>query len=149
MLSSLIEIKFNPTLARGLSYYNEMVFEFWNKDINVSLGGGGSYLVNQTQASGFSLGLEPIFLISKIKEDKLNYAVISLNQDKKAIEIADKLRKKGKSVQLISNKTVNKALEYANTKEIEDVVIIGDKEAEKSEYKVKNMKTGKETSLKL
>ena len=35
-------------------------------------------------------------------------------------------RKKGKSVQLISNKTVNKALEYANTKEIEDVVIIGD-----------------------
>lgn len=144
-----IEIKFNPTLVRGLSYYNGTVFEFWSKDINVSLGGGGSYLVNQTQASGFALGLEPIFLISSISEDKLNYAIISLNQDRKSIEIAEKLRNKGNSVQLITNKTINKALEYANSKEIEKVIIVGDKETETGKYNIKDMKSGKEKELKL
>lgn len=143
-----IEIKFNPTLARGLSYYNGTVFEFWSKGINVSLGGGGSYLVNQTQATGFALGLEPIFLISSIEEDKLNYAIISLNQDKKSIEIAEKLRKEGGSVQLITNKTINKALEYANSKEIENVIIVGNNEAETGKYKIKDMKSGKEKELK-
>ena len=144
-----IEVKFNPTLARGLSYYNGTVFEFWSKDINVSLGGGGSYLVNQVQASGFALGLEPIFLISPIEEDKLNYAIISLNQDKKSIETANKLRKDGNSVQLITNKTINKALEYANSKEIEKVIVIGDKESKEGKYKVKDMKSGKEKELKV
>jgi histidyl-tRNA synthetase len=142
-----IDVIFKPTLMRGLSYYNGTVFEVWGKDINVSIGGGGSYLVNDMQTTGFSFGLEPISLISKLEGDPIEYLILSLDQDKEAIKVANSLRENEKSVQLMMDKTIKKGLEYANAKNISNVIIIGEEEVKSSEYKVKNMKTGKESKV--
>jgi len=45
------------------------------------------------------------------------------------------------------DKTLKKGLEYANSKDIQNVIIVGEKEVSSKKYKVKNMKTGKEKEL--
>ena len=139
-----IDIKFNPTLARGLSYYNGNIFEVYSEDIDVSIGGGGGYTINDMQSTGISLGLEPIFLISKIKEERVRYLIASLNQDDKAIGIAKKLREKGFSTLVLFDKTISKFIEYANIKKIENIIFVGENEVNHNKYKIKNMDSGKE-----
>ena len=107
---------FRPYLARGFSYYNGTVFEVASDKLNVSIMGGGSYLINGVQSTGISFGIEPIMLLTDISGDSIEYLIISLGQDKEAINIADKLRNKGNKTQLMVDKTLNKALEYANRK---------------------------------
>jgi histidyl-tRNA synthetase len=143
-----LKTEFKPNLARGLSYYNGSVFEIVSDEINVSIAGGGSYLIDGMQATGISLGLEPIFLISKIQPENINYLIVSLEQDKESIKLAEKLRKKS-SVQLLLDKSIGKAMEYANSKNIENVIIVGEKEVKAKKFKAKNMKTGKEKEVKV
>jgi len=144
-----VEIEFRPYLARGFSYYNGTVFEVWSDELNVSIMGGGSYLIDDIQSTGISFGIEPIFLLSKIKGNNTKYLIVSLEQDKEAIKVANKLRNKNNSVQLMLDKTIKKGLEYANSKNISNVIIIGTEEVKSGTYKVKNMKTGKEIKLKI
>jgi histidyl-tRNA synthetase len=142
-----LEVDFKPFLARGLSYYNGSVFEIWSEKLNVSLAGGGSYLVNETQSTGISFGLEPIFLLSNIQPKRVQIQVISIGKDEEAIKLSEKLREKGKSVLLILDKNVGKALEYANVRSVEKVIFVGEEEVKNKEYKVKDMESGKEEFL--
>ncbi len=142
-----VEVEFRPFLARGLSYYNGSVFECWSKEMNVSICGGGSYLVGDVRATGISFGIEPLFLISKIEGKKIGLLILSLSQDEKAIKIAEKLRENNVSVVLLIDKSPSRALEYANSKNVENFLIIGDKETESKKYTIKNMKTGKEEKV--
>ncbi len=142
-----INVEFKPFLARGLSYYNGTVFEVWSEEINVSLAGGGSYLVDIIQSTGISFGLEPIFLLSKVDFQQITFQIISIEQDKEAIKLAEKLRKKGISVILLLDKTVGKAIEYANAKKIEKVIFIGKEEIKKKKFKIRDMKSGDEKFL--
>jgi histidyl-tRNA synthetase len=144
-----IKVEFRPFLARGLSYYNGTVFEIWSKELNVALTAGGSYLNEGIQSTGISFGLEPLSLLSKIESEKNEILIVSLNQDKKAIEIAEKLRNKGTPVILLTEKSPSKALDYANSKQIPKVLIIGENEVKSGKLKVKDMKSGKETELKI
>lgn len=142
-----VKVEFRPFLARGLSYYNGSVFEVWSNELNVSLAGGGSYLVDKVQACGIAFGFEPICLLSKIEGDKTKVQVISVGQDDEAIGLAEKLRKKRISVNLILDKSLGKSLDYANSKGIEKVVFIGADEIKKGKFKVKDMGSGKEEFL--
>ena len=142
-----VSVEFSPTLARGLSYYNGNVFEIWSEELGVSLAGGGGFLVNGIQSTGLSFGLEPIFLLSKVEADEIDYAIISLGQDGRAIEIAEKLRAKEKKVSLIFDKSPSKALEWANAYGVKKVVFVGEKEVNENLFKVKDMKTGVESEL--
>ena len=142
-----VEVEFRPFLARGLSYYNENVFEVWSEKLNVSLCGGGAYLVNNIQAFGFALGFEPICLLTKIKGEVSEFLVISLDEDKIAITVAEKLRNINKKTTLLLDKTIGKGLEYANTKNINNVIIIGKNEATNKQVKIKNMKSGQENTI--
>ena len=45
------------------------------------------------------------------------------------------------------DKSVGKALEYANSRCIEKVVFVGDEEVKKKKFKVKDMASGKEEFL--
>lgn len=142
-----VDVEFRPFLARGLSYYNGTVFEIWAKELNVALTGGGSYLVDGIQSTGISFGIEPLFLLSKIESDKNEVLILSLSQDEKAIKIAEELRTKNVPVILLTDKAPSKALDFANSKKIERVIIIGENEAKNKKYTLKNMKTGKEDKL--
>lgn len=138
-----LEVKFAPTVVRGLSYYNGNIFEVKAKGIKETIAAGGSYPIDGIQSTGISFGLERLSLIAKIKSKKEKYLVISLNQDRKAIKLAQKLRKKGKTVSVYYGKP-SKALDYANSYDISKVIFVGNKEVKKRKFKVKDMKTGKE-----
>ncbi len=137
-----LNLNFIPSLARGLSYYNGLVFEI-KGELKETLTAGGSYLINGIQSTGISFGLDRLELIAKIKEEKQKFLIISLNQDKKAIEIADKLRSQNIATSIMYGKP-GKALDYANSYGIKYVIFIGDEEAKKKKLKIKDMATGKE-----
>jgi histidyl-tRNA synthetase len=133
-----VEVKFNPKIVRGLSYYNGTVFE-------MPAIAGGSYLINGIQSTGISFGLERISQLTKIKSENKKILVISIKQDDKAIKLAEKLRKQ--QVPCIIQDKVSKALDYANSYNIPYVIFIGSEEVKKKKYKFKDMKTGKEEFL--
>src|SRR5207245_4995834 len=64
------KVRFEPSLARGLSYYTGAIMEIAVPDLAGSLGGGGRYdnligmfLGRDVPACGFSLGLERIIVV--------------------------------------------------------------------------------------
>ena len=137
-----VKIKFQPTLARGLSYYIGNVFEV-KSDIKETICGGGTYMIENNIASGISLSLERLMVVSNVLIDIEKILIVSLDQDKKAIDISKKLRKQGKNVSVFFGKP-SKALDYANSYGIKKVLFVGKKEVEQKKFKIKDMKTGKE-----
>jgi len=142
-----IEGVFSPSLARGLSYYNGTVFEVKTSKMKESVCGGGSYEFNGVQCTGISFGLDRLSSLATIKMDKNSFLVVSLNQDKQAINLAEKLRNKDNIVSIFYGKP-SKALEYANSKSINQVIFVGEKEVKAKKFKIKDMITGKEKVLK-
>lgn len=142
------EIKFSPTIVRGLSYYDGNVFEIKAKGIKETLAGGGSYTFNGVPCTGISFGLERLSILAEVDTKKDNYLIISINEDRQAIALSQKLRKKGFAVSLFYGKP-SKALEYANTYSINKVVFVGEKEVKSKKFVVKDMESGKETALKI
>ena len=141
-----ISVVFSPALARGLSYYNATVFEVKTPGIKESIVAGGSYMFNNIQCTGISFGLERLSALAKIKLDREKILIISLNKDKEAVKLAQKLRKKGKAIAIYYGKP-SKALEYANAYNFSKAIFVGEKEVKAKKFKVKDMKTGKERFL--
>ena len=143
-----VKVVFRPFMVRGLSYYNGSVFEVWSKKLKVSVCGGGSYLIGNNQSTGISLGLEPLMLIENFKSEKEKFLIISLEQDSKAIKLAQKIRSENKIVSIYYGKP-SKALEYANSYGFQKVIFVGEKEIKAKKFNIKDMKTGKESVLKI
>jgi len=143
-----VQVNFSPFLARGLSYYNSSVFEIKVPKIKESICAGGSYLVNDIQSTGISIGLERLEAISNIILAIDKILVVSLNEDQKAIQLTKKLRNQNKNVSIFYGKP-SKALEYANAYGIKQVVFVGKKEVKQKKFMIKFMKTGKQKVLKI
>lgn len=138
-----INVKFQPSLTRGLSYYNGNVFEIKISGLKESIVAGGSYMFNNVQCTGISFGLERLSALAKVKLDREKTLIISLNQDKEAVKLAQKLRKKGKEVTIYYGKP-SRALQYANVYNFSKAIFVGEKEIKSKKFKIKDMKTGKE-----
>ena len=154
------------SLARGLDYYTGNIFEIASKDKKIgSLGGGGRYdkliskLSNERvdlSAVGISLGIERIIEI--IKEKKLiqtpstvvEVYVLPINKKviDKAIKIAKTLRENGFNCEIdLMGRKISKQLEYASSKGIPKVIIVGEKDLAKRKVTIRDMKTGKEEKV--
>jgi histidyl-tRNA synthetase len=149
------KIVFTPILMRGFSYYTGNVFEIWSKEKKASLAGGGryddkvgKYIGREIPAVGISFGTLIDYDGIDITDLATEFLVVSLNQDKEAIKLAQKLREKGKSCIIYYGKP-SKALEYANSYYIQKAVFVGEKEVNSKKFKVKDLKTGKESLLKI
>lgn len=142
-----VELEFKPTLARGLSYYDGTIFEIKTKEMKETICGGGAYKIGEIKSIGFAFGLERLSILTPLEGDKIKFQVISINQDEEAILLTQKLRESEISVNLILDKTIPKAMEYANSKEIQNVIFVGKDEFESKRFKVKNMETGEEKIL--
>ncbi|MDD5699924.1 MAG: ATP phosphoribosyltransferase regulatory subunit [Candidatus Nanoarchaeia archaeon] len=142
-----MEVKFSPTVIRGLSYYNGTVFEIKAEGIRETVVGGGSYKFNGVQCTGISFGIERLMGVANIKPKRENYLVVSLEQDRNAIKLSQKLRNAGAEVSVYYGKPT-KALEYANSYRIKKVIFVGEREVKSGKFKVKDMDTGKEEELK-
>ena len=159
-----INIIVDLSLARGLSYYTGTIIEVSSpKECEIgSIGGGGRYddLVqkNNPKLSGFgiSFGFDRIFMIL----DELRLFPSELNSSKSflflnfgleldsILSYLDKLREKNITCELYpSNVKIKKQLDYANQKGIDYVVIIGDEEVKSNIFKLKNMKSGSQSSI--
>lgn len=141
-----VKINFQPFLARGLSYYNGSIFEIKSNKIKETITAGGSYLTNGFQSTGISFGLDRLESLAEIDYKKKKVLAISLNQDKKAIEISEEIRKNNLGCSIFYGKP-GKALDYANSYGIEYAIFVGDEEIQKNKFKIKDMKTGKEKEV--
>jgi len=95
------------------------------------------------QFTGISMGLDRLEKIAKVDEFVKKVLVISLEQDKKAVELGSKVRAFGVPCEVYYGKP-GKALDYANSLNIPLVVFLGDEEVKKKKLKLKNMNSGKE-----
>ncbi|MEM3374154.1 MAG: histidine--tRNA ligase [Candidatus Woesearchaeota archaeon] len=164
----LKKLKFNPSLARGLSYYTGIIFEGFlnNSQITSSICGGGRYdnmigllleSKNKIPATGISFGLVPIMEALKEKSKTLNEKekksvvkvfVIPIRTQKKAFEITQELRKNGINADFdLLEKGISKNLDYANSLGIPYVIFVGEKELKENKLKLRDMETGKEENL--
>ena len=153
---------FSPTLARGLSIYTGIVFEFFDKKMRItsSLGGGGRYdkIItdfiddgNIYPACGLSFGLEPIYAILKEEiTDKsiIDVLIIPMDTEVECMNIATILRDNDIKVMVEMNKRkLKKSFEFANKTNIKYVIVVGDAEIKESKYSLKNMLDGTQELL--
>ncbi len=143
-----IKIKFAPSLVRGLSYYNGSVFEIKTKKMREAIVAGGSFKFNDVQCTGVSFGLERLCAVANLVVNLEKYLVVSLEQDRQAIALAQKLRRQNKIVSMYYGKPA-KALEYADSYGFQKVIFVGEREVKQKRFKVKVMKTGREVVLRV
>lgn len=153
---------FSPTLARGLSIYTGIVFEFFDREerLSCALGGGGRYdkIItnfmdngNSYPAVGLSFGLEPIFNIKKMEYDDkslIDIYMVPLDTNVDTLKLATVLRENGYRILIeMNNKKIAKCFEYADRENIPYVMIIGLNEVENNCFKIKDMKKKEEYSF--
>ena len=163
-LNIIDDCKFVPTLARGVSIYTGIVFEFYDKQNRISsaLGAGGRYNKiitnfmnngNSYPAVGLSFGLEPIFVILKQAEEKMRLVdiyIVPLDTNTEVLKLANKLRKKDYKVLIEMNKKkIAKCFEYAERNNIKYVMIVGENEVNSGIYKIKDMDKKEEYSYEI
>jgi histidyl-tRNA synthetase len=158
--SAVLEL--DVTLARGLNYYTGAILEVQTNKVEIgSIGGGGRYDdltgifgLKNIGGIGISFGLDRIYLaleeldlfqkaeISKPKALFINFGKQEAFFSLMAIK---KLRKRAiKSELYPDNSKLKKQMNYANKRQIEFVVLVGEQELKGNYYTVKNMKTGEQ-----
>ncbi len=160
-------MKADYSLIRGLDYYTGPIFEVFIKGFENlgSVAGGGRYdnLIElfgggKTPAVGISFGIERIFSIMKDKgmfklsETNTRVFVVPVNEKlrKKALKMVQELRKAGIPAQTdLMGRNIRKQLEYVNSMGIPYAIFLGPREAKSGKLTLRDMKTGKESSLKI
>ncbi len=159
------EIEFSGSLIRGFDYYDGIIFEMFdtNPENPRALFGGGRYnglagifwVKEGISAVGFAPGDETMKLfleghwllwdIMAEQEEKYYLPLLEADLFSNTQVLAQKLRSEWKNVLLgLSVKKLNKAIAFAEKKWFSHVVVLGNQEKEKGEYKIKNLQTGKE-----
>ena len=95
LLENNISFEVDLYLVRGLDYYNDLVFEFIEKDSNLTIIGGGRYdtLISMLQpnlivkAIGFAIGIERILNLINIESPKVNYYIASTSKNPQIFDI--------------------------------------------------------------
>ena len=160
-LNYLDNITFDSYLSRGLEIYTGIVFEFRDKlkRLTGSLGAGGRYdkiitnFINDGNvypAVGLSFGLEPIYVILKNEEkfSLVDYYIIPMNTEIECLELASKMRDKGKRVLIeMNNRKIKKSFDYANKENIPYVIVLGENEIKENKITIKNMNEGSQEMI--
>ncbi|MGQ4914116.1 MAG: histidine--tRNA ligase [Candidatus Asgardarchaeia archaeon] len=163
------DVIFQPSLARGLAYYTGTMWEVYLKDgtIKSSVAAGGRWdemIKNFLQskldypAVGMTFGLDVIYEALKQKDfegfigkkDKIPMVlIIPINTLTESLTIAKKLRDAGISTDVIVEKKLKRALEFADKEGIPYVIIVGKAELEKNVVKIRDMQAQQETEMPL
>ena len=151
---------YDPTLARGLTYYTGAVYEAFlvDSEFKSSVAAGGRYdnmIGNLTgreyPAVGVTFGIDALLDAIKKEEDVsiIDVCIVSIKQNKESIKIANKLREQNINTELLLNKNIKKALSFANTYNVKYCLLVGEEEVQNKKYTLRNMKSGEEVKLKL
>jgi histidyl-tRNA synthetase len=160
-------LEFDPTLARGLSYYTGCIFEVKINNVQMgSVSGGGrydnltgSFGLPGVSGVGFSFGvdrlydcLESLDLFTETSETPTRVLLthFDLASGRAALPLLAELRAAGIPAELYPDPSkLQKQFKYADAKGIPLVVILGPEELEAGVAKVKILKTGEERTLPL
>lgn len=157
-------VRFNRYLARGFDYYTDIVFEVFdtNPDNNRSMFGGGRYDglvgafgVEPVPTVGFGMGdatllnfLESNGLLPAQASETDVYIATIGDVESGAQELAQKMRAQGLNVAVdLSGRKLDKQIKTAEKKGVDNVLFIGDKELETSQFKLKNIESGAEQTV--
>jgi len=156
-LLNVKNVKFDASLARGLTYYTGTIFEVYlkNSEVTSSVAAGGRYdnMVGnfignrKVPAVGISFGISVIKDALKNKSGKTvsQFYIIPINALEDSLKILQKLRDNNLKVDIdLNSRGISKNLEYANSLEIPYVILIGKEELKQNKVKLRDMKTGKE-----
>ena len=142
----------NHRLVRGLDYYTHTAFEITSGSLGAqaTVCGGGRYddLISQmggsnTPAIGFAIGLERLMLLAGKELDlKRETDIYIINKgfmaESLALELSRKLRNFNLLTELdITGSSLSKQFKRANKCNSRSVVIIGEEEAIKEEFKIR------------
>jgi len=161
------ELVFDPTLARGLSYYTGCIFEVRSKEVAIgSILGGGRY-ANLTgvfgmpgmSGVGISFGVARIFDVmqelNRFPENidqPIQLMLVALDRDchKWAFKLLEVLRRQNISAHLYPEPAkLRKQMKYADGSNTPYVLVVGSEEMEREEYTLKHMKSGEQWRLSL
>jgi histidyl-tRNA synthetase len=165
-------LRFEPSLARGLSYYTGAIFEIKVEDLAGSLGGGGRYdnLIGmfsgrQVPAAGFSLGLERILVVMSERRMfpdaaqrspadlmvticHFNDGVDELELKAEALRLATQLRNGELSVEVFPEVTdLGRQIKYAAGRGIPFASVIGAREREAGRVSLRELATREQVDL--
>jgi histidyl-tRNA synthetase len=158
-------VRFDPSLARGLSYYTGAIMEVAVPDLAGSLGGGGRYdgligmfLGEDVPACGFSLGLERILVVMaernmfpvEVQQASADVLVAVFDDQTvpEALKLAAELRAQGVRVEVYPEPDkLGKQMKYAAAKTIPFAAILGGDELARGEVTIKNLQTGAQESI--
>jgi histidyl-tRNA synthetase len=155
--------EFDGTLMRGFDYYTGIVFEVFDKnpDNNRAMLGGGRYDglvglfgVQPVPTVGFGWGdvtlanfLQGHNLLPELKPETDVYVVLVGDVLVRSQKVISALRYKGLNVAVdLSGKKIGDQFKTADKKGITYALVIGEDELQKEVFKLKNLKTGDETS---
>lgn len=160
------DVRFDPSVVRGLEYYTGPVFEAEllkdtvDEDGNTvrigSVGGGGRYddLVarftgEKVPATGFSVGISRLAAAFAIagELDALNGPVVVLNMDRsdpsEALRLAQTLREAGvRAEAYMGSSGMRPQMKYADRRRAPAVIMVGEDELAKGVVTIKDMKEG-------
>ena len=150
-------LKFDPSLARGLSYYTGAIMEINVPNFAASLGGGGRYdnLVGMFSgetipACGFSLGLERILVLMTehhmfppelpVNAADVMVAAFDAAGMPHAIALAASLRSSRLRVFVYPEPDkIGKQIKYAEARGIPCVAMLGENEIQRGEVTIKHL----------
>jgi histidyl-tRNA synthetase len=158
-----ISYNFNPYLVRGLSYYNDTVFEFWPMNDEgtlqpkLALAGGGRYdnLIEvlggkPTSAVGIAIGLERLLAKAKDKmvipnspEEAIFLAQLGDQAKIKSLMLFEELRREGFNIrQSFSTDSLKMQMEEAARLNVKVSLILGKKEVMDETILLRDMESG-------
>ena len=150
-------LRYDATLARGLSYYTGAIMEITVPDLAGSLGGGGRYdnligmfLGENIPACGFSLMSERQMFPADVQTTAADVMVTLFDQDSVGdmLKLAAELRSTGIRVELYPEPDkLGKQFKYAASRGVRYVLVVGADERARNEVTVKNMATGEQSSV--
>ena len=162
-----ISYAYQPTLVRGLDYYNKTVFEFVSKNLGAqnAFCGGGRYdqLVGQLGAKedqpslGAAIGIERLLLLLEPFKDQLPleklpalHVIMPLTpaQYSLALLLADELQAQNICVDiLLAGDSLKSMMRKANKMGAAYALILGEEEQQTKTVTIKNMITGQEERI--
>jgi histidyl-tRNA synthetase len=158
-------IRFDPSLARGLSYYTGTIMEIAVPDLAGSLGGGGRYdklvgmfLGRDVPACGFSLGLERILVVmaernmfpAHVVRGSVDVMVTIWSHDTRdqSLALAQAFRTSGLRADVYPEADkLGKQFKYASARNVPFVAILGDDERSRGEVAIKDLRSGQQTTV--
>ncbi|MCI1590322.1 histidine--tRNA ligase [Heyndrickxia oleronia] len=164
-----IEYEVDPTLVRGLDYYNHTAFEIMSNAEGfgaiTTLCGGGRYngLVQEmggpeTPGIGFALSIERLLAALTVEgitlpfEDEIDCYIVALGNEAKhkAMIMLQQLRKEGFSAEKdYLDRKMKAQFKAADRMKSKYVAILGEDELEKGITNLKNMETGEQIEISL